>query len=235
MSNIASNNVFLVDGTRTPLGSFMGSLAHFTAVDLGTEVVKALVERNDLPSDVIDEVFWGNVCSANLGQSPARQIILKGGLSNRTPATMVNKVCSSSLKALSLGADTIALKSSEMVLAGGMESMSQVPHYLINSRKGVKLGDGKIIDGVMKDGLSDAYQNVAMGVFADKTAEKYNITRKEQDEWARLSYERALKANEEGFFKKEITPLRYQDKKGKVVVIAEDEEIKRGDFTKAPN
>ncbi len=233
--NLSSNNVFIVDGVRTPIGRFMGALGGFPATHLSGVVVKELMKRNNLAPEVIDELFWGNVCSANLGQSPARQVVFAGGLSEKVPATIVNKVCSSSLKAISLAAGTIALGSNEMTLAGGMENMSQVPRYLANSRKGFRLGDDQIIDGLMKDGLSDAYQGVAMGVFADKTADKHGISRQAQDDWAKVSYQRAKEATARGIFHKEIVPWKYQDKKGREIAILEDEEIEKGNFAKAPN
>ncbi len=232
--NLKDKNIFIIDGVRTPIGSFQGVLNNFSAIHLGREVIHSLIKRNNLPAEKVDEVFWGNVCSANLGQSPARQVSLLAGLNKTTPATIINKVCASSLKAISLAAGTISWGDNRAVIAGGMESMSNIPHYLPHLRGGSRFGDSSVIDGMIKDGLSDAYENVAMGILADRASEKHQISREEQDAWAKLSYQRALNSQKVGIFNEEIIPLTYKNKKGEEITIREDEEIQRGNFAKAP-
>jgi acetyl-CoA C-acetyltransferase len=225
--------VYIVSVARTPIGSFMGALGSVPAVRLGATVIKAAVERAGIKPEQVDEVFMGNVLTANEGQSPARQASIYAGLSVKTPCTTVNKVCASGTKAVMLGAQAIQLGDAEIVVAGGMESMSNVPYYLGKARDGYKLGNQEVTDGIIKDGLWDVYNNYHMGNAAEKCACDYNITREQQDEFAIGSYKRSAKAVEGGKFKNEITPVEIQDRKGTITVDT-DEDYKKVDFNKLP-
>ena len=194
------NKVVIVAAGRTPVGSFMGSLASFSATQLGSIAIKGVLEKINLDPALVQEVYMGNVLQAGLGQAPARQAALGAGISNTVPCTTINKVCASGMKAIMLAAQSIALGDNEIVVAGGMESMSNVPHYLPNSRKGYKFGNFQVIDGLPFDGLTDPYSQQVMGFFADKTAEEYAFSREEQDAFAIQSYERTAKAWEEHKF-----------------------------------
>lgn len=227
--------VFIVAAKRTPQGNFGGSLSHFSAIELGTLVVKSAKEAAKIPSKAIDEIFFGQVIQANAGQAPARQVALKAGLGEHVPSTTVNKVCASGMKAAMLGAQSIQLDYNQVVVAGGMESMSQVPHYLAKARFGYGYSSGELIDGLQRDGLMDVYQGKPMGCFADATAAKYALSREAQDAYAIRSYQRAAQAWENGFFSDEIVPIRWQDKKGKTIEIQEDEEYKKLQFEKVPS
>ncbi|MBP8097668.1 MAG: acetyl-CoA C-acetyltransferase, partial [Saprospiraceae bacterium] len=176
--------VYIVNAVRTPIGSFGGVFTSLTATQLGGQVIKSLVDQSTLPAEAIDEVLFGNVCSANLGQAPARQAALYGGLPFEVSCTTINKVCASGMKALMFGAQSIALGQRGVVLVGGMESMSNVPFYLPKTRWGNKYGSFETVDGLQKDGLMDAYDHAAMGVSADQTALKYQISREQQDDFA---------------------------------------------------
>lgn len=226
--------VFIVAAKRTPQGSFGGALSHFSAVELGTQAVIAAKESTQIPSKAIDELFFGQVIQANAGQAPARQVALKAGLGDHVPATTVNKVCASGMKAVMLAAQSIQLDQNQVVVAGGMESMSQVPHYLTKARYGYGYGSGELVDGLQRDGLVDVYQTKPMGCFADATAVKYHLTREAQDAFAMRSYQRAAQAWEQGYFQAEVAPLEWQDKKGKTHVMLEDEEYRRVQFEKIP-
>lgn len=219
--------VYIVAAKRTPIGSFMGSLEGFTAVELGIYALKAALESISLPPETIEEVYVGNVLSAGLGQAPATQISLGAGIPPTTPATLINKVCASGLKAVMLAAQTIALRQADLVAAVGTESMSQAPYYLPKLRSGNKLGHLQIIDAIIKDGLEDAYSCQSMGAITELCATEYNISRQEQDDYARLSYERAQKAWREGIFAREVIPLTT--KKG---LVAQDEEPFKANFEK---
>lgn len=225
-------DVFIVAAKRTPQGSFGGNLSHFSAVELGTRAVTAAREITGLPNKAIDELFFGQVIQANAGQAPARQVVIKAGLGDHIPATTINKVCASGMKAVMFGAQTIQLDQNQVVVAGGMESMSQVPHYLAKARYGYGYGSGEVIDGLQRDGLVDIYQSKPMGCFADATAVKYNLSREAQDAYAIRSYQRAAQAWEQGFFKDEVAPVSWQDKKGKSFLVEEDEEFRRVNFEK---
>lgn len=227
-------NVFIVAAKRTPIGSFGGQFSGVSAVDLGVTAVKAILQETNIPTDKIDELFFGHVCQANTGQAPARQVVIKSGISDKTPATTVNKVCASGMKSVVFAAQSIQLGQSEVVIAGGMENMSQIPFYLGKARYGYGFGNGELIDGLSKDGLTDVYQTQPMGCFADATAEKYELTREQQDEYAIESYKRAAKANEAGSLKNEIVGVEIKDRKGNVSVISEDEEFKKVMFEKIP-
>lgn len=227
--------VYIVSAVRTALGSFGGMFAGQTAIELGSAAIKGAVEKAGISADAVQEVFFGNVCSANLGQAPARQAALGAGLSLNVPCTTVNKVCASGMKSIMFGAQSIMLGYNDVVIAGGMESMSNIPYYVPNARWGYKYGDGGLIDGLAKDGLTDAYDHKAMGVCADATAVKYGITREEQDAFAIRSYQRAAEATAQGWFGQEIVPVAVPQRKGDPLLIVEDEEYKRVDFTKIPS
>jgi acetyl-CoA C-acetyltransferase len=224
-----------VSAVRTALGSFGGMFAGQTAIELGSAAIKGAIEKAGIPADAVQEVFFGNVCSANLGQAPARQAALGAGLSLSVPCTTVNKVCASGMKSIMFGAQSIMLGYNDVVIAGGMESMSNIPYYVPNARWGYKYGDGGLVDGLAKDGLTDAYDHKAMGVCADATAVKYGITREEQDAFAIRSYQRAAEATAQGWFGQEIVPVAVPQRKGDPLLIVEDEEYKRVDFTKIPS
>ncbi|MBB5394812.1 acetyl-CoA C-acyltransferase [Mucilaginibacter sp. AK015] len=225
--------VYIVSATRTPIGSFGGSLASLSATQLGAVVIKSAVEKAGLQPSDIQEVYMGNVLSANLGQAPATQAAIFAGLPHM-PATTINKVCASGMKAIMLAAQSIANGDNEIVLAGGMESMSNVPYYLDKARNGYRLGNGQIIDGLVKDGLWDVYNDYHMGSAAELCAVDCNVTREEQDAFAVESYKRAQQAQADGKFKTEITPVELKDKKGDVTVFADDEEPKTVKFEKIP-
>ncbi|MGN6180979.1 MAG: acetyl-CoA C-acyltransferase [Mucilaginibacter sp.] len=225
--------VVIVAATRTPIGSFGGSLASLSATQLGSIVIRSAVEQSGLTPENIQEVFMGNVMSANIGQAPATQAAIFAGLPY-LPATTINKVCASGMKAIMLGAQSIALGQNDIVVAGGMESMSNVPYYLDKARNGYRLGNGQIIDGLVKDGLWDVYKDYHMGSAAELCAAECNISREDQDEYAIESYKRSQKAQSEGKFKGEITPVELKDKKGDVILFTDDEEPKTVKFDKIP-
>ncbi len=229
------NKVYIVSAVRTPLGSFGGVLSGFKATELGSIVIKEALKRAGVSGDDIDEVFFGNVVQANNGQAPARQAALGAGVTDYAPATTVNKVCASGMKSIAFGAQSIQLGMTDLVVTGGMESMSNIPFYVPKARYGYKYGDGVLIDGLIKDGLEDAYGKKPMGVFADETADEYEITREEQDEFAIESYKRSALATEKGFFKDEIVPVEIKDRRGNVTIVSEDEEFKRVKFEKIPS
>lgn len=226
--------VYIISAVRTPIGSFGGALSGLTATKLGAEAIKGALKKAGVDAKDVDEVFMGNVLSANLGQAPARQAALFAGLPDTVPCTTVNKVCSSGLKAVMLGTQSILLGDADIIVAGGMESMSNVPHYIDSVRKGMKLGHGQLTDGMIKDGLWDVYNDYHMGNAADATAKERNITREQQDELAVESYKRSAKATEEGNFKDEIIPVEIKTRKG-TVVVDEDEEFKNVRFEKIPS
>jgi acetyl-CoA C-acetyltransferase len=227
------NEVVIVAATRTPIGSFGGSLSGFSATQLGSIVIKSAIEKSGLKPEQIQEVYMGNVMSANLGQAPATQAAIFAGLPY-LPATTVNKVCASGMKAVMLAAQSIAIGQNDIVLAGGMESMSNVPYYLDKARNGYRLGNGQIIDGLVKDGLWDVYNDYHMGSAAELCATDCNITRDEQDAYAIQSYKRAQKAQSDGRFRDEITPVELKDKKGDITLFANDEEPAAVKFDKIP-
>jgi acetyl-CoA C-acetyltransferase len=227
-------NVFILAGQRTPIGSFGGVFTNTSAVDLGASVLKSTIAVSKIPSHEIDELYFGSVVQANLGQAPATQVALSAGIPNTVPTTLINKVCASGMKATMLGAQSIALGSNNVVATGGMENMSQIPFYLEKARYGYGYGNGTLIDGLSKDGLTDVYQQKAMGCFADATAEKFQISREEQDNFAINSYQKASNSTQNGDFVREISPVEIVDRKGNVKVIEEDEEFKKVDFDKIP-
>lgn len=225
---------YIVSAVRTPIGSFGGSLSTIPAPKLGATAIKAAIKRADVNPNQIDELLFGNVCQANIGQAPARQAAIYGGLSVKTNTTTVNKVCASGMKSIIFGSQSIELGENQIVVAGGMENMSMIPFYLEKARYGYGYGNSVLIDGLAKDGLTDAYQSQAMGCFGDSTATEYNISRQEQDEYAIQSYKRSAAAWEKGYFENEITPVEVIDKKGNIKVISEDEEYKNVIFEKIP-
>ncbi|MCG8330680.1 MAG: thiolase family protein [Chitinophagales bacterium] len=226
--------VYIVSAVRTPLGSFGGALSSLSATQLGSTAIKGALEKAGVDASEVEEVFMGNVCSANLGQAPARQAALGAGIGQNVPCTTVNKVCSSGMKSIMFGAQSIMLGQSDVIVAGGMESMSNIPYYIPKARWGHKYGNGELVDGLAKDGLTDAYGQMAMGVCADSTATKYEISREEQDAYAIRSYKLAAKATEQGWFKEEIVPVSVPQRKGDPIVVTEDEEYKRVKFEKIP-
>lgn len=227
------NEVYIVSAVRTPIGSFGGSLSSLSASELGAAAIKAAVERAGIQSEQVQEVFMGNVLSANLGQAPATQAAKFAGLPD-IPATTINKVCASGTKAIIIAAQSIALGENDIVIAGGMESMSNVPYYLDKARNGYRLGNGQIIDGLVKDGLWDVYNDYHMGSAAELCATECNISREEQDAFAIESYKRSQAAQANSKFKNEIIPLEIKDKKGEITIIEHDEEINAVKFDKIP-
>jgi acetyl-CoA C-acetyltransferase len=220
-----SKEVYILAAVRTPLGSFGGKLSGLTAIDLGSIAIKGALEKSGVPVEAVNEVLMGNVLSANLGQAPARQASIGAGIGYQVPCTTVNKVCASGMKAVMLGAQSIQLGINEVVVAGGMESMSNVPYYIPKARFGYKYGNAELTDGLVRDGLFEVYYKFPMGNCADNTAKEMNISRAEQDAYAIQSYQRSAAAWEAGMFADEIVP----------VVIAEDEEYKNVVFDKIPS
>ncbi len=227
--------VYIVSIVRTPIGSFGGSLSSFSATQLGSLAIKGALGRQKLDPKEVQEVFMGNVVSANLGQAPARQAAIGAGIGTNVPCTTINKVCASGMKAAMLGAQSIMLGINDVVIAGGMESMSNIPYYIPKARYGYKYGHGQLIDGLMHDGLWEVYNGFPMGSCADNTAKEMKITREEQDEYAIQSYKRAAKATEDGDFKSEIIPVEIPQRKGDPIVMDADEEYKNVFFEKIPS
>ena len=225
--------VVIVSAVRTPMGSFGGSLSTVSATQLGASAIKGALEKINLNPSEIEEVYMGNVLQANLGQAPAKQAAIFAGISENTPCTTVNKVCASGMKAVMQGAQAIRTGDAEIVVAGGMESMSNIPHYL-PLRKGHRFGPQTMIDGMQKDGLVDAYDQNAMGVCADLCATEHNFSREEQDAFAIQSYERSAAAWEAGKFADEVVPVSVPQRKGDPIIVAEDEEYKNVRFDKVP-
>ncbi|HLT08322.1 MAG TPA: acetyl-CoA C-acyltransferase [Cyclobacteriaceae bacterium] len=226
--------VYIISAVRTPLGSFGGALSGLTAVQLGTRAIRGAITKAGISPSEVQEVYMGNVLSANLGQAPARQAALGANLSYSTPCTTVNKVCASGMKAVMIAAQTIMTGQQDVIVAGGMESMSNVPYYIPQARFGYKYGHAELIDGLAKDGLQEAYNNFPMGNCAENTAKEMAISREEQDAYAVQSYQRAARAWESGLFKGEVIPIELRDKKGNAVLVEEDEEYRKVNFDKIP-
>src|SRR3989441_12625006 len=224
--------VVILGAPRTPIGRFLGGLASIPAPRLGRVAIAEALRRAEVQKDQVDEAIVGNVLSAGLGQAPARQAALYAGLPVSVPATTINKMCGSGLKAAMLAAHAIAAGDADVVVAGGMENMSAAPYLLPRARTGYRLGDDKIVDTILKDGLLDAYQNLHMGNCAEILAREYRISRQEQDDFARRSYSRALGAMDGGKFAQEIVPVEISGAKGAPQIVAEDEEPRRVDFDK---
>lgn len=228
-----TKEVFICSAVRTPMGSFMGALANVSATELGSIAIKAAVERASVDGAIIDEVFMGNVLQAGVGQAPARQAALGAGLGNNVPCTTVNKVCASGMKAIILGAQSILAGDNHVVVAGGMENMSQTPHY-VSGRNGTKFGNITMLDGITKDGLLDVYSKVPMGNCAEICAKEHNITREEQDAFAIESYRRAAAAWDSGKFDDEIVGVPVPQRKGDPMLVTKDEEFTNVFLDKIP-
>ena len=228
-----NKKVVIVSAVRTPIGSFMGALSTVTAPQLGAAAIKGALEKINLDPSKVDEVIMGNVVQAGVGQAPARQAALFAGLSNEVAATTVNKVCASGMKAVMQGAQAIMAGDAEIVVAGGMENMSLIPHYM-HLRNGNKFGPAIMVDGMQKDGLTDAYDNNAMGVCADLCATEYNFSREDQDNFAIQSYERSAKAWNDGKFANEIVPVSVPQRRGDAVIVDKDEEYTNVKLDKIP-
>ncbi|WP_203295910.1 acetyl-CoA C-acyltransferase [Luteirhabdus pelagi] len=226
--------VVIVSAARTPIGSFMGSLSSLTATKLGSTAIKGALDKISLDPNTVQEVYMGNVVQAGVGQAPARQAALGAGIPDTVPCTTVNKVCASGMKAVMQAAQSIALGDTDIVVAGGMESMSNIPHY-VHMRNGKKFGPATLEDGMQKDGLVDAYDHNAMGVCADLCATEYNFSREDQDNFAIESYNRSKKAWEEGRFDDEVVPVEVPQRKGDPVIVKEDEEFKNVRMDKIPS
>ncbi len=224
--------VYIVAVARTPVGAFGGSLSSLSAVQLGSITIKNAVSRANIKPEMVQEVFMGNVVSANIGQAPVTQAMIGAGLPDTIPSTTINKVCASGMKAMMLAAQSIELGQNEIVVAGGMESMSNIPYYLDKARNGYRMGNGAIIDGMIKDGLWDPYGNVHMGNCGEVCAKHYNFTREQQDEFAINSYKRAMEATSAGYFKNEIVPVEIIGKE--TITVSEDEQFKKVKFDKVP-
>lgn len=226
--------VYIVSAVRTPMGSFNGSLSTIPATKLGATAIKAALNKINLDPKHVQEVIMGNVLQAGEGQAPARQASIFAGISDNVPCTTVNKVCASGMKAISMAAQSILAGDNDVVVAGGMENMSAVPHYLPNSRNGQKLGNITMLDGLVNDGLTDVYNNYHMGNAAELCAKECNITREDQDEFAIESYKRSAKAWENGWFNNEVIPVEIPQRKGDPIVFDHDEEYKAVRFDKIP-
>ncbi|WP_026970012.1 acetyl-CoA C-acyltransferase [Algoriphagus terrigena] len=227
--------VYIVSAVRTPIGSFGGKLAGMTAIELGSIAIKGALAKSSVAPEAVNEVFMGNVISANLGQAPARQASIGAGIGYNVPCTTINKVCASGMKAVMLAAQSIMLGINDVVVAGGMESMSNVPYYVPKARFGYKYGNAELTDGLVRDGLFEVYYKFPMGNCAENTAKEMNITREEQDAYAIQSYKRSAEAWEKGMFKDEIVPVEMIGRKGETILIDEDEEFRNVMFDKIPS
>lgn len=226
--------VVIVSAVRTAMGSFLGSLSSIPATDLGATAIKGALNKINLDPALVDEVYMGNVLQAGEGQAPAKQAMIKAGIPNTVPATTVNKVCASGMKAVMLATQSIRLGDADIVVAGGMENMSLVPFYSPSARSGNKYGNTVLLDGIVADGLQDAYSKEMMGTCGDATAAKYNVTREQQDEFAINSYKKSAAAWQGGKFDNEIVPVEIPQRKGEPVLFKEDEEYKNVNFDKVP-
>ncbi|MEM1137297.1 MAG: acetyl-CoA C-acyltransferase [Bacteroidota bacterium] len=227
--------VYIISAKRTPIGSFGGVLSGLSATQLGATAIKGALQAAKVDTQSVEEVFMGNVCAANLGQAPARQAALFAGIGNNVPCTTINKVCASGKKAIMLAAQSIMTGQNDLIVAGGMESMSNIPYYVPQARYGYRYGNGQMIDGLVKDGLTDVYNECAMGVCADNTATKFDISREEQDAFTVSSYNRSANSTKNGVFKNEIVPVEVPQRKGEALIVEEDEEYKRVKFEKIPS
>ncbi|MFU8812014.1 MAG: acetyl-CoA C-acyltransferase [Balneolaceae bacterium] len=228
-------NVVIVEAKRTPIGAFGGTLSSFTAPELGASAILAVLKGAGIKPEDVDEVVMGNVLTAGVGQAPARQAAMKAGLPDKTPCTTINKVCASGMKSIMIGADQIALGQADVIVAGGMESMSNVPYYLTKHRFGSKLGNAQAIDGLIHDGLWDVYNDYHMGNAAELCARECNISREQQDEFAIESYKRAIAAHENGYFDDEVITMKVKDRKGNVTEVRMDEELGKVNYDKIPS
>ncbi len=226
--------VVIVSAVRTPMGSFGGALSSVPAPALGAVAIKGALEKAGLPADAVEEVYMGNVLQANVGQAPARQAAMAAGIGNQVPCTTINKVCSSGMKAIMMGAQAIKAGDVDIIVAGGMENMSAVPHYLPTGRTGVKLGDISLVDGLVKDGLTDVYNAQHMGVCAELCAEEHHFTREDQDAFALESYRRSAAAWDGGKFANEVVPVAVPQRRGDALVVDTDEEYTKVNTDKVP-
>ena len=229
------NEVYIVSAARTPIGSFGGKLAGFSATQLGSFAIKGALEKAGLDAKHVQEVFMGNVISAGLGQAPARQTAIGAGLGDNVPCTTINKVCASGMKAAMFAAQSIMIGAQDVIVAGGMESMSNVPYYIPKARYGYKYGNGELIDGLLHDGLWEVYNQFPMGNCADNTAKEMGITREQQDEFAINSYKKVAASTAAGHFKNEIIPVEIPQRKGDPIIMDEDEEFHNVIFEKIPS
>ncbi|WP_368504385.1 acetyl-CoA C-acetyltransferase [Alkalihalophilus sp. As8PL] len=220
--------VVIVSAARTPVGTFGGALSSVPAVDLGAVAAKEAIKRANIQPEDIDEVLIGNILSAGLGQNVARQVAIYAGLPETTPALAINKLCGSGLRTVSMGAQFIALGDADVILAGGVENMSQAPYVMPNARWGQRMGDGKLVDTMIYDALTDKFNNIHMGVTAENIAERWELTREMQDEFALRSQQRAEKAQKAGLFAEEIVPVPVPQRKGEPVMVDTDEHPKHG-------
>ena len=227
-------DVVIVSAVRTPMGSFLGSLSSVSAPNLGAAAIKGALSKASLDPALVQEVFMGNVLQANTGQAPARQAAMFAGIPNTVPCTTINKVCSSGMKSIMLAAQTIKSGDNDIVIAGGMENMSQVPHYMANARTGQKLGDQKLVDGLLRDGLVDVYNKTHMGNCAELCAKEGSFSREEQDAFAIESYKRSANAWSNGKFNNEVVPVEIPQRKGDPIQMTEDEEYKNVIMDKIP-
>jgi acetyl-CoA C-acetyltransferase len=226
--------VVIVSAVRTPMGSFGGALSSVPATALGAAAIKGALEKAGLSADAVEEVYMGNVLQANVGQAPARQAAMAAGIGNQVPCTTINKVCSSGMKAIMMGAQAIKAGDVDIIVAGGMENMSAVPHYLPTGRTGVKLGDISLVDGLVKDGLTDVYNAQHMGVCAELCAEEHQFTREDQDAFALESYRRSAAAWDGGKFANEVVPVAVPQRRGDAIVVDTDEEYTKVNTDKVP-
>jgi acetyl-CoA C-acetyltransferase len=226
--------VYIVSAGRTPIGSFGGKLAGISATELGSIAIKGAIEKAKIDANLVQEVLMGNVVSAGLGQAPARQAALGAGLSNEVPCTTINKVCASGMKSVMFAAQSIMLGLQDVVVAGGMESMSNIPYYIPKARYGYKYGNGELVDGLLKDGLWEVYNDFPMGNCADNTAKEMGITREQQDEFAIDSYKKVAASTTAGNFKNEIIPVAIPQRRGDAIIMTEDEEFNNVFFDKIP-
>ncbi|GAB3647655.1 acetyl-CoA C-acyltransferase [Echinicola sediminis] len=226
--------VYIISAVRTPLGSFGGKLSGLSAIELGSNAIRAALKKAAIAPETVEEVIMGNVLSANLGQAPARQAALGAGINYNVPCTTVNKVCASGMKSVMFAAQSIMTGQNDVIVAGGMESMSNVPYYIPKARFGYKFGNGEFIDGLAKDGLHEVYYNFPMGNCAENTAKHMNISREAQDQYAIQSYQRSAEAWKKGHFKEEVIPVEIKGRKGEALLIDEDEEYKNVIFEKIP-
>ena len=228
------NEVYIISAVRTPIGSFGGKLAGFTAVELGSKAITGALDKAGVEASQVQEVLMGNVVAANLGQAPARQAALGAGIGNEVPCSIINKVCASGMKSIMFGAQSIMLGAQDVIVAGGMESMTNIPFYIPKARYGYKFGNGELVDGLQKDGLWEAYNEFLMGNCADNTAREMGITREMQDEYAIRSYQLAAASTEAGLFKDEIVPVEIPQRRGDALIMDEDEEFRNVFFDKIP-
>jgi len=230
-----SKEVYIVSAVRTPIGSFAGTLADIPAPQLGATAIKAAMDRIHLDPALVNEVFYGQVLQAGSGQAPVTQAAIKAGIPNTIPGTTVNKVCASGMKSIMFAAQSIRLGEADVIMAGGMESMSLTPYYLDKARKGYRLGNGTLLDGMVYDGLTDPFNHLHMGNAGELCAKEFKITRQEQDAYAISSYKRSAEAWQKGYFKEEVIPVEVPQRKGNPIIFAEDEEYKNVNFDKIPS